>query len=69
MWGKLTERNDRTHSRVITEPKELYNFLATPGIEVTNLAFANDDIVWISWKLAAEEHVPNLRHTNEIIDS
>jgi len=23
MWGKLTERNDRTQSRVITAPKEL----------------------------------------------
>ena len=48
MWGKLTERNDRTKSRVITEPKNLYNFLATPGTEVTNLAFANDEVIWIS---------------------
>ena len=38
-----------------------------PGIEVTNLAFASDDVVWISWKHSAEEHVPNLRHTNEVI--
>jgi len=67
MWGKLTERSHRTQSRVITEPKELYNFLATPGIEVTNLAFANGDVFWISWKHSAEEHVPNLRHTNEVI--
>jgi len=54
MWGKLTEMNDRTQSRVITEPKELYKFLATPGIEVTNLEFANDDVVWMSWKHSAE---------------
>jgi len=67
MWGKLTERNDRTETRVITEPKELYNFLSVPGIEVTNIAFASDDVVWISWKHSAEEHVPNLRHTNEVI--
>ena len=66
MW-KLTERNDRTQISVITEPKELNNFLVTPGIEVTNLAFANDDVVWISWKHSAEEHVPNLRHTNEVM--
>jgi len=64
MWGKLTERNDRTQNRVITEPKELYKFLATPGFEVTNLAFASDDVVYISWKHSAEEQVPNLRHTN-----
>jgi len=67
MWGKLTERNDRTQTRVITEPNELYNFLSMIGIEVTNLAFASDDLVWISWKHSAEEHVPNLRHTNEVI--
>jgi len=54
---------------VITEPKDLYSFLATPGIEVTNLAFASDDVVWISWKHSAEEHVPNLRHTNEVISA
>jgi len=29
----LTEKNDRTQTRVITEPKELYNFLSVPGIE------------------------------------
>ena len=66
MWGKLNERNDRTQTRVITEPKELYNFLAIPGNEVTNLAFANDNVVWISLKHAAEERVPNSRHTNDV---
>jgi len=34
---------------------------------VTNVAFANDDVIWISWKHSAEEHVPNLRYTNDII--
>jgi len=67
MWGKLTERNDRTQTKVISELKDLYSFLATPGIEVTNLAFGSDDVVWISRKHAAEEHVPNLRHSNEVI--
>jgi len=65
----LSERNDRRQSKVISEPKDLYNFLATPGIAVTNLAFTNDDLVWISWKHSAEQHVPNLRHTNEVIDA
>jgi len=67
MWRKLTERNDRTQTKVISEPKDLYSLLATPGIEVTNLSFASDDVVWISWKHAAEEHVQNLRHTKEVI--
>jgi len=50
-------------TKLISEPKDLYTFLATPGIKVTNLAFPSDDVVWILWKHAAEEHVPNLRHT------
>ena len=65
--GISTERNDRTQSKVISEPQELYSFLATPGIEVMNLTFASDDVVWIWWKHAAEEHVPILRHTNEVL--
>ena len=67
MWGKLTERNIRTQTKLISEPKELYRFLAMPGIEVTNFMFANHDVVWISWKYTAEERVPSLRHTNEVI--
>jgi len=67
MWGKMTERNDRTKTKIITEPRELYSFLSTPDIEVTNLVFASDDVVSLSWKHGAEEDVPNLRHTNEVI--
>jgi len=43
MWGKLTDRNDRTMTKIITKPTELYGFLSTPGIEVMNLVFASDD--------------------------
>ena len=65
--GKLTERNDRTRTKIITETHELYRFLATPGVEVTNLAFGSDDLVWLSWKVSADENVANLPHTNEVI--
>jgi hypothetical protein len=34
---------------------------------VQNALFASDDVVWISWKFAAEDCVPSLRHTNEVI--
>jgi len=60
------ERNDRTQTKFNSE---LCRFLATPGIEVTNLMFASEYEVWISWKHAAEKHVPSLRHTNEVIGS
>ncbi len=67
MWGKLTERNDRTRTKLISDPQELYRFLATPGIDFAALVFANDDVVCASWRYIAEENVPNLRHTNEVI--
>jgi len=69
MWGKLTERNDKTRNKIITDPHEVYGFLATPGVEVTNLTFARDDVIWLSWNMSAEENVPNLPHTNEVIGS
>jgi hypothetical protein len=67
MWGKLTERSDRRQTRVITEPKELYVFLASPDIEVMNMTFVSDDVVWLSWKHATEEQVQCFRHPNEVI--
>jgi hypothetical protein len=69
MWGKLTESNHRTMTELISDPQELYKFLATPGIEVVNLLFASDNVVWISWKYAAEGKIPNFHHTNEVIGS
>ena len=52
---------------MISDPYELYRFLETPGIEVTNLMFASDYVVWASWRFIEEEMIPNLRHTNEVI--
>ena len=66
-WGKLTECNNRPKSTLITDPNELYRFLSTPGIEVTNLLFASDEVVWISWRFREEEIVESLPHTNEVI--
>jgi len=66
MWGKLTERSNRTQTKPISEPAELYRFLVTPGVEVQNM-FASNDVVWISWQNSADERVRSLRHTNEVI--
>jgi len=67
IWGKLTERDNRTKSMMISDPQEIYRFLATPGIEVAHLVFASDDVVWASWRFVAEEEIPCLCHTNEVI--
>ena len=60
-------RSDRTQTRVISELKEMYGFLATSCIDVMNLVFAKYDVVWISRKYRADEDAPSLRHTNDFI--
>ena len=67
MLEKLCEKPRKTQKILISDPQELYRFLATPGIEVTNLLFAGDEVMLISWRNAEEAHVPNLRHKNEVI--
>ena len=53
---------------MISDPQELFRFLATPEIEVNNLLFAGDEVVWVTWKYVEEEqNMPVLRHTNEVI--
>jgi len=52
---------------LISQPAELYRFLVTLGVDVQNMLFANDDVVWITWQYSAHERVPSLRHTNEDI--
>ena len=54
-------------TKIIKDPKDLYGFVSTPDIDVTNLVFSSDDLVWIARKYGAEEQVPSLRHTNEVI--
>ena len=34
--------------------KEFYELLTSPGIEVTNLIFPNDDVAWVSCKYSVE---------------
>jgi hypothetical protein len=51
---------------VISDPHELYRFLATPGVEVLNLMFTSVSVVWASCRYRAEEQAPSLLHTNEV---
>ena len=63
----MTKRSNRTQTKLISEPHELYRFLVTPGIKVQNMMFVSDDVVWISWQFSSEERVPSLRQSNEVI--
>ena len=57
----------RTQTQLISDPQDLYRFMATPGNEVASLLFIGDADYWISWRHANETHAPVLRHTNDVI--
>ena len=62
----MAERQNRIQTKLISDPQEQYRFLATPGVEVVNLMFASESVVWASFRYKAEEQAPSLRHTNEV---
>ena len=68
MWEKLGE-NHYVHTQLICDRKDLYRFLATPGIEVATLVFAGNSVCWIAWRHSDETNAPMLRHTNDVIAS
>ena len=56
----------KTMNSLISEPHEMYRFLATPRVEIVNFS-ASDSVVCAKWRYITEEQVPSLRHTNEVI--
>ena len=48
MSGKICENPRKKQTILISDPQELYRFLATPMIEVTNLLYAGDSVVWLA---------------------
>jgi hypothetical protein len=52
--GQADRTENRTKLKLIKDPHELYRFLATPGIEVANLVFASDEMVWACWSFLEE---------------
>ena len=65
--GKTNGADNRTKTKVFTDPQEIHRFLSTPGIELANLMFASETVVWASWGFIVEERVPSIKHMNEII--
>jgi hypothetical protein len=69
MWGKLKDRPNRPQTKLISDPQELYRFLAAADIEVCSMQFASENVVRIAWRYADADSVPNLPHNNDVIGS
>jgi len=50
MWGKWAQNQNKTQTTIVDSEKEFYELLTSPGTEVTNLIFPNNEVAWISWK-------------------
>jgi hypothetical protein len=69
MWGKMTKRPKGPQTKLISDPQELYRFIAAADIEVCSMLLTNDKVVWIEWRYAKADSVPNLPHNNDVVGS
>jgi hypothetical protein len=63
MWGKWAQNQNKTETTLISSEKEFYELLSSPGIEVINLIFRNDDVAWVSWRYS-EDNVAAGKNVN-----
>jgi hypothetical protein len=63
MWGKWAQNQNKIQTTIVHSEKEFYELLTSPGTEVTNLIFPNDDMAWVSWKYS-EENVAAGKNVN-----
>jgi hypothetical protein len=57
MGGKWAQNQNKTQTTIVESTKEFYELLTSPGTEVCNLIFLNEDVSWVSWKYF-EDNVP-----------
>ena len=48
MWGKWAQNQNKTKTTIVNSEKEFYELLTSPGTEVTNLIFPNEEVAWVS---------------------
>ena len=63
MWGKWAQNQNKTQTTIANSEKEFYELLTSPGTEVTNLIFPNEEVAWVSWKYS-EDNVTTGKNVN-----
>ena len=46
----MDTEQEKTKTTIVDSKKEFYELLTSPGTEVTNLIFPNNEVAWASWK-------------------
>jgi hypothetical protein len=55
MWGKCAQNSNKTQTTPVKRERQFYEFLCSPGTEVTNLIFPNNNVAWLSWRYTKED--------------
>ena len=50
LWGYLGMKNDKTQTKHLTEPSDLFDMLTSPDIKVKSATIVNDDVVFVHYK-------------------
>jgi hypothetical protein len=63
MWGKFAQNSNKTQTSIVNSSKEFYELITSPGTEVTNVIFPNEEVVWVPWKYA-EDNITSGKSVN-----
>lgn len=48
-WGKFGQRENQIKTTIVDKPKELYDMLANPSIDINHIQEVNEDVVVVNW--------------------
>jgi len=63
MWGKWAQNQNKTQTTIVNSETELYELLTSPGTEVTNLTFPNEEVACVPGKYS-EDNVTTGKNVN-----
>jgi len=63
MWSKWEQNKNKTQTTIANSEKEFYGLLTSPGTEVTNIIFPNNEVAWVSWTYT-EDNVATGKNVN-----
>lgn len=62
-WGKFGQRENQTKATIVRDPKELFNMMTNPAVQVNTIQVINQETLLVNWK-NIEETSDSLRNVN-----
>src|SRR5436190_11168643 len=58
-WGKFGQRSNFPNTEIIKSPQRFIEILTNPEYEITDILPANDEVIYVLWRLRREAIVPS----------